>query len=45
MEYERKFKLKHNEEYGDRAGVVTVKRKDIESYENNWKIVLQLLDT
>lgn len=38
-EYERKYKEKHGVEYGNKAGVVNVTRKQLEPFKNNWEII------
>jgi hypothetical protein len=44
LEYRQTFKAKHNEEYGDRAGVVSLTSKQAEDSKNAWwKITDQLL--
>lgn len=44
-EYDRKYKEKHGVEYGDKAGVVNVTRKQLEPFQNKWEAILKQVRT
>jgi len=41
--FRQRYKEKHGVEYGDKPGVCSLKRSDIEGYEDKWKKIERLL--
>lgn len=44
-EYFERYKVKHGIEYGDKAGVASIKKSIAEKYKDNWSTILNLLNS
>lgn len=42
-DYFEKYKMKHGEDYGDRPGVTSIKKKDIVQFKNKWDTIFNQL--
>lgn len=43
VEYRRKYRVKHGQEYGDRRGVVNLSRQEAEPFKDRWETIIDLL--